>query len=70
MFQIAANKKNRRGEVKECCRGVFCDWLEQEGGGNYPVTWQGLFESGIFGFLSSSKTRPIFFNFNILLFFF
>ena len=44
MFHIVAIQKNRRGEVKECCRDVFHDWLEQEGGGNYPVTRQGLCE--------------------------
>ena len=38
---LDAIEENRRGE---CCRDVFCDWLEQEGGGNYPVTWQGLCE--------------------------
>ena len=42
--RLEAIEKNRRGEVKECCRDVFHDWLEQEGGGNYPVTWQGLCE--------------------------
>ena len=36
--------KNRSVEVKECCRDVFCDCLEQEGGGNYPITWQGVCE--------------------------
>ena len=42
--RLEAIEKNRRGEVKECCRDVFHDWLEQEGGGNYPVTWHGLCE--------------------------
>ena len=42
--RLEAIEKNRRGEVKECCRDVFHDWLAQEGGGNYPVTWQGLCE--------------------------
>ena len=41
--RLEAIEKNRR-EVKECCRDVFHDWLEQEGGRNYPVTWQGLCE--------------------------
>ena len=42
--RLEAIEKNRRGEVKECCRDVFHDWLEQEGGRNYPVTWHGLCE--------------------------
>ena len=42
--RLEAIEKNRRDEVKECCRDVFHDWLEQEGGRNYPVTWQGLCE--------------------------
>ena len=42
--RFEAVKKNRRGEVTECCRDVFHGWLEQEGGGNYPLTWQGLCE--------------------------
>ena len=42
--RLEATEENRRGKVKECCRDVFCDWLEQEGGGNYPVTWQGVCE--------------------------
>ena len=40
---LEAIEKNRLSEVKECFRDFFyC--LEQEGGGNYPVTWQGLCE--------------------------
>ena len=40
--RLKAIEENRRGKVRECCRDVFSDWLEQEGGGDYPVTWQGL----------------------------
>ena len=36
---LEAIKKHRRGEVKKFYRDVFC-WLEQEGGGNYTLTWQ------------------------------
>ena len=39
-----AIKKHRRGEGKKFYRDMFCYWLEQEGGGNYAVTWQGLCE--------------------------
>ena len=42
--RLDAIEENRRGKVKECCRDVFRGWLKQEGGGNYPVTWQGLCE--------------------------
>ena len=43
-YHLEAIKKQRRGEVRKFYRDVFCDWLEQEGGGNYPETWQGLCE--------------------------
>ena len=42
--QIVAIKKHRHGELKKFYRDMFIGWLEQEGGGNYPVTWQGLSE--------------------------
>ena len=58
---LEAIKKNRRGEVMECCR--FCDWLEQEGGGNYPVTWQGLCELlEVLEFSALAKQVQQFFN--------
>ena len=44
LCRLKGIEKNRRGEMKECCRDVFHDWLEQKEGGNYSVTWQGLCE--------------------------
>ena len=56
--RFEAIEENRCGKVKECCRDVFCNWLEQEGGGNYPVTWQGLCELLEDLEFSTLKTSP------------
>ena len=34
--------KDRRGISADCCRDVFCDWLKQEEGRRYPVSWDGV----------------------------
>lgn len=38
---LEAIKEEHRGSPYDCCREVFCKWLQQEEG-NYCRTWNGL----------------------------
>ena len=40
--RLNAIEKDRRGISADCCRDVFYDWLKQEEGRRYPVSWDGV----------------------------